>query len=71
MFCFYFPKGTSVAFVRQLRHVQCVYAACTEIPKVNEERESSDLDCITQHRAFSDNCLNEYVLIVSMYDYRH
>jgi hypothetical protein len=32
----------------------------TEIQEVNEERVSSELDCITQHRAFSDNCLNEY-----------
>jgi hypothetical protein len=51
--------------------VQFAYAACSEIPEVNEERESSEVDCITQHRAFSDNCLNEYVLIVSMFDYRH
>jgi hypothetical protein len=30
MFCFYFPKVTSVVFVRQLRHVQFAYAACSE-----------------------------------------
>jgi hypothetical protein len=54
-----------------LINVQFAYTACSKIPEVNEELEFSELDCITQHRAFSDNCLNEYVLKVSVYDYRH
>ncbi|XP_062597066.1 P2X purinoceptor 7-like [Saccostrea cucullata] len=47
--------------------VECI--CCTEISAVDNIRESSDLECITNHQTFIDNCLNLRVLEVSLYDY--
>ncbi|XP_048742687.1 P2X purinoceptor 7-like [Ostrea edulis] len=44
---------------------ECV--CCTEISVVDQAR--GDLECITQHQTFKDNCLNTRVLEVSLYDY--
>ena len=46
---------------------ECV--CCVETQAVNFIRESSDLECITHHQMFIDNCLNVRVLEVSLHDY--
>ena len=46
---------------------ECV--CCVEITATDHIRESCDLECITQHQSFIDNCLNVRVLEVSMYDF--
>ncbi|XP_078322312.1 uncharacterized protein LOC144622019, partial [Crassostrea virginica] len=46
---------------------ECV--CCVETQAVNFIRESSDLECITHHQTFIDNCLNVRVLEVSLHDY--
>ncbi|XP_078335855.1 uncharacterized protein LOC111133080 [Crassostrea virginica] len=46
---------------------ECV--CCVETQAVNFMRESSDLECITHHQTFIDNCLNVRVLEVSLHDY--
>ncbi|XP_048740003.2 P2X purinoceptor 7-like [Ostrea edulis] len=46
---------------------ECI--CCDEIPVIDELRGSSDLECITQHRTFIDNCLNARVLEVSLYGF--
>ncbi|XP_078336317.1 uncharacterized protein LOC111122058 [Crassostrea virginica] len=46
---------------------ECV--CCVEITAIDHIRESCDLECITQHQSFIDNCLNVRVLEVSMYDF--
>ena len=46
---------------------ECV--CCTEISAVDSIRDSSDIECITHHQTFIDNCLNLRVLEVSLYDY--
>ena len=46
---------------------ECV--CCAEMQAVNFIRESSDLECITHHQTFIDNCLNVSVLEVSLHDY--
>ncbi|XP_052707441.1 uncharacterized protein LOC128182739 [Crassostrea angulata] len=46
---------------------ECI--CCAEIPLIDEIRANSQIECITQHQAFIDNCLNIRVLEVSMYMY--
>ena len=46
---------------------ECV--CCVETQAVNFIRESSNLECITDHQTFIDNCLNVQVLEVSLNDY--
>lgn len=42
---------------------------CAEFPLVDQIRESSELECITDHETFRDNCLNARVLEVSLHEY--
>lgn len=42
---------------------------CAEFPLVDQIRESSELECITEHETFRDNCLNARVLEVSLHEY--
>lgn len=46
---------------------ECI--CCAEIPLIDEIRASSQIECITQHQTFINNCLNIRVLEVSMYMY--
>ncbi|XP_061195119.1 P2X purinoceptor 7-like [Saccostrea echinata] len=47
--------------------IECV--CCAEISLTQQICEDCNLECITQHQTFIDNCLNERVLEVSLYNY--
>ena len=42
---------------------------CHESDMVNYQREELDLQCITKHPGFVGNCINEYVLETSFWEY--
>lgn len=46
---------------------ECI--CCSEIPVFDHIRDSSSIECTTQHQTFIDNCLNIRALKVSIYDY--
>ena len=40
---------------------------CCEVPRIENEAQTENIDCITEHEGFSAVCLNRHVVESSIY----
>lgn len=46
---------------------ECI--CCQEVGPASEKMDDARLQCITDHEGFIGNCLNRYVIEVSLYEF--